>query len=151
MELDAIIAAPAKTGNEDEWQIAMDGLDTYAGDPVKEASEEREFVLERKRFAEQAIAKGLAPWGSVWGVVSAQVVAQETPALIKDIQEEVVNPLLKARAGFSKLQARRDRHEENGVRTDNSWPCNVAPTLVEHINLYLDWISKNYPEVQTGK
>ena len=63
MELDGIIAAPANTGNDDEWQIAMQGLDTYAGDPVKEASEEREFISERKRFAERATAKGLPPWG----------------------------------------------------------------------------------------
>ena len=78
----------------------------------------------------------------MWGVVSAQVAALERAELSKEIEEEVVTPLLKARAGFRKLQARRDRLEENGVRTD-SWPCNVAPTLVEHINLYLDWISKN--------
>ena len=145
VELDAIIASP-KTAQVGAWPTALQGGDRYSVDPHKEAIEQHQFLSDNLAFNEAAIKESKAPLDSLLNRVSLPFCQRERPIIAEDIQI-AVDSFVKGKAALARAVARREKLHDKGIRT-GSIPPFVAPRIVEHIEIYFDWLKANFPEVK---
>ena len=145
-ELDGIIAAPKPQHAETPWQSALQGADGYGGDPRKEAVEEHQFLTDNLSFVETALKEARTPLVTLLNRVSEPFCERERPFIVREIQT-AVDCFQQGKAALARATGRREKLDDMGVKTA-AIPVFIAPRIIEHIELYFQWIKANFPEVK---